>query len=318
MKFVAAAALAVLTVAATTLPSAAQKTTVVLGTATPGGGFARYAAPLVDILNQVEPTLLVEPRSTKGSTDTIPLLEAGQLDIGLVAGEPAYQAFEGIGRPRSDLKIIGAMYSMAGMFVVRAESPHRTIGDLKGKPVAFGARSSGLVVLARNVLDGMGLDADKDFQAVYLDRAGDGTAMILDGRVAALWGGGIGWPGFTAVAKAPGGARFVVPDRDERARIRAKQPQLQEITIPAQSIMGQEAAITSVGSWSFILARATLDDDVAYRLTRALHRGHDALAARLTEARETTPANTVAAAPRAELIHPGALRYLREAGVVRP
>jgi uncharacterized protein len=142
--------------------------------------------------------------------------------------------------------------------------------------------------------------------------------MILDGRVAALWGGGIGWPGFTAVAKAPGGARFVVPDRDERARIRAKQPQLQEITIPAQSIMGQEAAITSVGSWSFILARATLDDDVAYRLTRALHRGHDALAARLTEARETTPANTVAAAPRAELIHPGALRYLREAGVVRP
>ena len=317
MKLVGVAALAALAVAATTVPAAAQTATVVLGTATPGGGFARYAAPLVEILNQVEPTLLIEPRSTKGSTDTIPLLEAGQLDIGLVAGEPAYQAFEGIGRPRSELKIIGAMYSMAGMFVVRAESPYRTIADLKGKPVAFGARSSGLVVLARNVLDGMGLDADKDFQAVYLDRAGDGTAMILDGRVVALWGGGIGWPGFTAVAQAPGGARFVVPDRDERARIRARQPQLQEITIAPGSIPGQAAAITSVGSWSFILARGTLDDDLGYRLARALHRGQEALAARLSEARETTPANTLAAAPRADLIHPGAQRYLREAGIIK-
>ena len=63
MKLVGVAALAALAVAATTVPAAAQTATVVLGTATPGGGFARYAAPLVEILNQVEPTLLIEPRS---------------------------------------------------------------------------------------------------------------------------------------------------------------------------------------------------------------------------------------------------------------
>jgi TRAP transporter TAXI family solute receptor len=296
---------------------AQQRTTVVLGTATPGGGFARYAAPLVEILNDVEPTLLIEPRSTKGSTDTIPQLEAGKLDIGLVAGEPAYQAFEGIGRPRSQLKIIGAMYSMAGLFVVRAESPYKTIADLKGKPIAFGARSSGLVVLARNVLSGMGLDAEKDFQAVFLERAGDGTAMILDGRVVALWGGGIGWPGFANVAKAPGGARFIAPDADERKRILSAQTQLQAITVPAGSIPGQLATITSVGSWSYILARPTLEDDVAFRLARAMHRGHEALAKRLTEARETTPQNTATAAYRRDLIHAGALRYLREIAVVQ-
>jgi TRAP transporter TAXI family solute receptor len=296
---------------------AQQRTTVVLGTATPGGGFARYAAPLVEILNNVEPTLLIEPRSTKGSTDTIPQLEAGKLDIGLVAGEPAYQAFEGIGRPRSELKIIGAMYSMAGLFVVRAESPYKTIADLKGKPIAFGARSSGLVVLARNVLNGMGLDAEKDFQAVFLERAGDGTAMILDGRVVALWGGGIGWPGFANVAKAPGGARFIAPDADERKRILSAQTQLQAITVPAGSIPGQLATITSVGSWSYVLARPTLDEDVAYRLARAMHRGHEALAKRLTEARETTPQNTAAATYRRDLIHAGALRYLREIAVVQ-
>ena len=31
--------------------------------------------------------------------------------------------------------------------------------------------------------------------------------MVGDGRVAALWGGGIGWPGFTAISKA--GGRFI-------------------------------------------------------------------------------------------------------------
>jgi uncharacterized protein len=317
MRVVGLPAAAALALALLNVPAYPQKTNVVLGTATPGGGFARYAAPLVEILNEVEPSLAIEPRSTKGSTDSIPLLEAGRLDIALVAGEPAYEAFEGIGRPRSELKIVAAMYSMAGLFVVRAESPHRSIRDLMGKPVAFGARSSGLVVLARNVLDGIGLTPDGDFQAVYLERAGDGTAMILDGRVVALWGGGIGWPGFTAVAKSPGGARFIAPDADERARILAKQRQLQAITIPAGSLPGQYAAIESVGSWSFILARPTLDDEVAYLLARALHRGHAALAKRLTEARETTPANTVAAAARPALIQSGALRYLREIGVVR-
>jgi uncharacterized protein len=39
------------------------------------------------------------------------------------------------------------------------------------------------------------------------------------------------------------------------------------------------------------------------------------LAARLEQARETTMANTLAAAPRTELIHPGVQRYLRTAGV---
>ena len=58
-------------------------------------------------------------------------LIAGQLDVALVAGEPSYQAFMGIGRPATRLKILTAMYSSPGMFVVRADSPYRTIRDLE-------------------------------------------------------------------------------------------------------------------------------------------------------------------------------------------
>jgi TRAP transporter TAXI family solute receptor len=289
-------------------------TRVILGTATPGGGFPLYGGAFADTVNETDPSLLIEPRNTKGSTENIPLLEAGQIDIGLVTGEPAYEAFEGIGRPRSDLKIITAMYSTAGMFVVRSDNPARTINDLKGKPVAFGAKGSGLTILSRYVLDGLGLDQNKDFQAIFLDKAGDGPAMVLDGRAAALWGGGVGWPGFAAVAEK--GGRFIAPNAEEAARIRAKHSFLKAITLPAGSYPGQNAPVASVGSWSFVLARPTLADDIAYAIARAAHKGHASFAKRLAQAAETTPQNTAAAAARAALIHPGAQKYLKEIGII--
>ena len=296
---------------------AIQKTTISLGTATPGGGFPLYGDALAEIVNAADPTLAILPRNTKGSTENIPLLEAGNLDIALVAGEPAYEAFMGIGRPRTNLKILTAIYSSPGMFVVRADSPYRTIHDLAGQRIAFGARGSGLPILSRYVLDGLGLKQDDDFQSIYLDRAGDGPAMVLDGRVVALWGAGIGWPGFAAVASAPGGARFIAPDAAEIARIRTKHGFLKPLTVPANSYPNQTAAIDSVGSWSFILTRDDLPDDVAYQLARTLHGAEAALCAKLPQACETTAANTVAAALRPELIHPGVLKYFREIGVVK-
>jgi TRAP transporter TAXI family solute receptor len=296
---------------------AIQKTTLTLGTATPGGGFPLYGNSFAEIINAADPTLVIEPRNTKGSNENIPLLEKGELDIGLVAGEPAYEAFVGIGRPRTNIKILTAIYSNPGMFVVRADSPYKTIRDLVGQPIAFGAKGSGLPILSRYMLDGLGLKQDEDFKAIYLDHAGDGPAMVLDGRVAALWGAGIGWPGFTALAASPGGARFIAPDADEIARIRAKHTFLKPLTVPAGSYPGQNDPIQSVGSWSFVLARENLPDDVAYHLARSLHGAETALCAKLAQACETTAANTVAAAPDIDLIHPGVLRYLREIGAVK-
>ncbi len=297
--------------------SADRKIVMVLGTATPGGGFPVYGAAVADTIHETEPALAIEQRNTKGSTENVPFLEARQLDIALVQGEVAHEAFNGIGRLPANLKIVAAMYSTPGMFVVRADSPYRRLEDLRAKPVVFGARGSGLVILAKYVLDGLGLDQERDFQAIYLDRAGDGPAMVLDGRAAALWGGGQGWPGFGAVGKGPAGARFIAPDANGIAKILAKHAFLKPMTVPAGAYPGLAAPLASVGSWSFILARPDLPDDVTYRLAQALHRGEAALARRLPQAQETTAANTLAAAPRADLIHPGVLRYLREVGIAR-
>jgi len=286
-------------------------TRVTLATATPGGGFPLYGGVFAEVINTTDPSLEVECRNTKGSTENVPLLEASQVDLGLVTGEVA---FADSSRAGSGVRILAAMYSTAGMFVVRGDSLAHTIADLRGKPVAFGAAGSGLVILARYVLDGLRLEMERDFQAIYLERAGDGPAMVLDGRAAALWGGGIGWPGFARVAEE--GGRFIAPTSAEVAQIRAKHPFLKPLTVPAGAYPGQSEPINSIGSWSFVLARPDLPDDAGYRLAKALHRGEAALAAKLDQAKETTAANTAAAAPDPALIQPGVARYLREIGVL--
>jgi uncharacterized protein len=282
--------------------------TLILGTATPGGGFPVYGEAFAEMVNAQEPLLRVEPRNTKGSTENVPLLEAGQLDIALVAGEIATAA---LARPGTPLRVVVAMYSSPGMFIVRGDSPYRSIADLKGQPVVLGTQASGITALGRTVLESL----EVAVQPIYLEKAADGPAMLMDGRAAALWGAGVGWPAFMALAKS--GGRFIAPGADEVQRILARQPALQAVTMPARSYPGQDAPLYSVGSWSYVLARPDLPEKTAYLLARAIHWAEAPLAARLPQARETTMANTLKAAPRPELIHPGVLRYLREAGIAR-
>lgn len=296
-------------------PAAAQTVKVRLGTATPGGGFPVYGAAFVEGVRASDPGLEIEAINTRGSTENVPMLEAATLDMALVQGEVVHEALQGIGRAPADLRILTAMYPAAGMFAVKADSPYRSIADLRGRPVAWGARGSGLVLLGRYTMDGLGLDAEKDFQPIYLERAGDGPAMVLDGRVAALWGGGAGWPGFMTLSASPGGARFVAPDEDQITRILAKHGFLKPVTQRAGSFPGQTADIRSVGSWSFVLARPGLDEAVAYRIARALHLVQMA-SNPPKQLADTTAANTVAVVPGRERLHPGVARFYREIGLL--
>src|SRR6185436_7489042 len=120
---------------------------------------------------------------------------------------------------------------------------------------------------------------------------------------------------FAALAKS--GARFIGPSASEIKTILDRNPALQAVTLPAKSYPGQDAPIPSVGSWSYVLAKPDLPEEAAYLLARALHRAEAPLAARLEQARETTLANTVKAAPSQDLIHPGVQKYLREINVMR-
>jgi TRAP transporter TAXI family solute receptor len=279
---------------------------LVLATATPGGGFPVYGDAFTEIVNAQEPKLRLEARNTKGSAENVPLLEANKIDLALVAGEFAAAV---LAKPDTGLRIICAMYSSPGLAMVRGDSSYRSLGDLAGKPVVLGTQGSGITALGRTVFQSLGIEV----KPITLEKAADGPPMLLDGRADALWGAGVGWPAFAALAKS--GARFLAPNGQQIATILGKNPALQAVTLPAKSYAGQDAPLRSVGSWSYVLAKPELPDNAAYLLARAIHRSEAQLAARLEQARETTMANTLAAAPRRELIHPGVLRYLAEAGL---
>jgi len=280
---------------------------LVLGTATPGGGFPVFGDAFAEIVNAQEPGLKLQTRNTKGSTENVPLLEEGKLDLALVAGEIASSA---LAKPETRLRIVTAIYSSPGVFMVRGDSAFRTISDLRGRPVVLGTQASGVTALGRTVLKAL----DVEVQAITLEKAADGPPMLLDGRADALWGAGVGWPAFSALAKA--GGRFIAPSAAEVERILSRELSLQAVTLPAGSYPGQLSALPSVGSWSYVLSSDKFPDEAAYLIARAVHRAEAKLAARLEQARETTMANTIAAAPRPELIHPGVRKYLQEAGLL--
>lgn len=277
---------------------------VVLATATPGGGFPAFGSAFADTIRHADPTLIIESRPSGGSVDNLGLLQAGSVDLGLVQGEYAYPAFA----VADGVTVLAPMYPTPGLFVVPAASPIRSVADLRGRPVVLGTHQSGLTVMARSALAASGLDPHHDIRPILLDRAGDGPTLVRDGRADALWGGGLDWPGFFAMARAPGGARFFGPSEAGIARLAQPGAAMKRLTVPAGSFPGQADPIETVGSWSFVLARPGFDGDAADRIARAL--GHD-------RAAPTNPKNLIGLVPP-ERINAATARYLRAAGLRQP
>ena len=294
-------------------PSAAraQTATLTLGTTPDGGGFAPYSVALIETLKSVDRGLELRAVDTRGSTDNVVRLRAGSIDLGLVSGE-VYDESET--REPGRLKIVSVMYYTPGMFAVLNNSPHKSITDLRGQPVVWGPRGTGSAVQARYVMDGLGLDLDRDFKAIYPPEFTDGPPLIFAGRAAAMWGSGLRQPAFVTIAKHPIGVRFIVPTPEETARIRAKYPFLVPLTVRGGTYPGQPHPVTTVGSWSFIAARADLDPALVRRLAQDLYKAEQQ-SLKSPYLAQTTAMNTIAGVNTLDELHPGVLSYFRDAGI---
>lgn len=290
----------------------AQAASLRLGTTPDGGGFAPYSVALIETLKSIDRGLELRPVDTDGSTDNVRRLQAGSVDIGLVSGE-VYDESEA--RAPGRLKIVSVMYYTPGMFAVLGNSPNRSISDLRGLPVVWQPRGTGSAVQARYVMEGLGLDLDRDFGAIFPVSFTDGPEYIFDGTAAALWGSGLRLPSFLRIAEHPFGVRFIAPTTAEIARIHAAHPFLVPLTVLRGTYPGQVEPIATIGSASFIVARPALDDALVHRLAAALHKTEQ-FAARPTYLAETTAANTLVSVESLDELHPGALRYFREAGIM--
>lgn len=297
--------------------AAAQSSGVKFGTSGEGGGFVLYAGAFVDAIRWASPSLGMRAVATRGSVENVPLLQDGKIDIGLVFGEVAQQLFNSSEGAAAKLKVICAVYASPGMFVVRADTRHRAIDDLKGRPVIWNSKDGALALQARYVLEALDLDPERDFEPVYADRMTEGPTMLLEGRASALWGAGNRWPGFVKVASDPRGARFITPDKGQLDRIVARHRFMRRIAIPAGRYPGQSDPLLTVGSWSYVLARPHLDDSVGYALAAALHKVEKAGGLFGGLLSESTVQNTLASMPRLDVLQGGVERYYREIGAIR-
>jgi TRAP transporter TAXI family solute receptor len=307
--------LSFLTAAAIAPPARAQSTVLRLGTTPDGGGFAPYSVALVETLRSIDPGLEIRPVATNGSTDNAEKLQAGGIDIGLVSAEVRHERIASLPARSRRLPVVSVIYSTPGMFAVLGSSPFHQIADLRGRRVVWSPRGTGSAVQARYVMEGMRLDPDRDFEAVYPQQFSDGPTLVLEGRAAALWGSGLRLPGFVQIADHPLGARFLAPNAAEIALIRARYPFLVPLTVPSATYPGQLHDIASIGSWSFILARPDLDEAAGHRLAAALDKAEH-LGLKSKYMAQTTARNTLVAIASADELQPGVLRFYREARLV--
>jgi TRAP transporter TAXI family solute receptor len=105
------------------------------------------------------------------------------------------------------------------------------------------------------------------------------------------------------------GVRLLDVGAKAASRIRAQAPFFKPLVIPAQTYRGQDPPVRTIGSDNLLVARSDLDDDLVYRLTKALF---EALP-RLTQAHASMSyVDPVVGAATPIPLHPGAAQYYRE------
>lgn len=127
--------------------------------------------------------LEVEIILTAGSTAAVQAVASGQADI--TAADLA--AIMAASQRNVPLKAIGGLVSVwPWRIAVLPNSPIRTAADLKGKKIGIIALTSGSYPYARGVVEGGGLDADKDAQYVVTGLGAPAANALNNGSVDAL------------------------------------------------------------------------------------------------------------------------------------
>ncbi len=150
-----------------------------IGTAEPNSTFLHQGHALKAVLEQRGVTEPVEILTAMAaSTENAQRLEDGDLDFGFMASN-------WIGRARLgqapfagpiDLRMVAPANAGPLFFIVRADSPLRSVRDLRGKRVCTGARTSGMTQHAHSIFNALGFTFD-DITPVYLHFADGGRAL---------------------------------------------------------------------------------------------------------------------------------------------
>src|SRR5690242_3693150 len=167
------------------LANAAQAQPVGISTSPQGTLTYAVGAAIAKVLNEAGGIQTrVQPSSGTGSG--IPLVDSGEIDLGLSNTLELYDAFHGVGtfdkRPNPNLRAIAVVFPIQVGLFVRDDSPIKTIKDMKGHTVAYGFTSQEIIkktVDAMLATDGLSV---KDLKPIMVPNLIRGVDDLIAGR----------------------------------------------------------------------------------------------------------------------------------------
>lgn len=276
------------------------------------GGFAKALQESLGIPSIVRPY--------SGSSVYIPLLQRGEIALGINSSMDSYLAFTGqapYAARMTNLRGIMAVYPLGYMYWVKASSGLARVEDLKGKRVVLNYR--GLVPLDRlnRAILATGSLTEADVEPITAAGLAEGARIVNEGRADAV-AMGYRLPLVQQMqASISGGIRFLTMGADE-GKVAELMPGASVITVnPAEALVGIEAPTRLAVYDTYLNTGVHLSDDDVHRIVAAIYA---AWAGLRRDYAVLAPVERAALAPVAppHPYHPGAVAYLREAGLWSP
>jgi TRAP transporter TAXI family solute receptor len=307
------------------LPSAcsgsSQPKFLSIATGGTGGVYFPYGGALARLISEKVPGVQATAEVTNASVDNLKLMQLGKVDLAFTLADTLAEAVRGRG-PFKDTGAVGSVRTVAVLYtnymhvVVQDGAGIKRIGELKGKTVSVGSPGSGTELIADRVLAAARIDPHKGIVRHTLSVAESAGAM-KDGKVDAFfWSGGVPTPAIQDLAATPGMTIALVPQDDLLLMMQRDYGELYRLAmIPGGVYRGLDRETATVGVTNLLVASSSLDEELVYKITKAMFDGKAALAGGHPEARHLAPPASLDASPAP--FHPGALRYYKETGAVK-
>ena len=290
-----------------------------IGTSERGGTFYGQGHALKTVLQRRPALAPVEVlASNAASTENAHRLHAGEIELGFMASNWIGRARSGEAPFARPLELAMAAPMNAGplFFVVRAQSPIRSLSDLRGRRIAVGLRTSGMVQHAHGILGALGMRFS-DFAPAYLDFAA-GAAALAAGEVDAQFQCPI--PNAVMTELAERVALRVLPyGAGELERVMAAVPYYRRAVMRKGAIRGLDADLPQVAVLNVLVTHPRVPEPVVGEAVTAIATASGELArleplfTGLAELFEPLRTHGRAALEFGGVaLHPGALRAYRE------
>jgi uncharacterized protein len=297
--------------------------TIRIGTSERDGTFYSQGRALKMLLERHPALVPVEVlESHSASMENANRLHGGEIEFGFMASNWIGRAkngeapFEGA----IDLAMAAPMNAGPLFFIVRAESPIRSFSDLRGRRLAVGLRTSGMVQHAHGLFGALGMSFS-DFTPVYLDFA-VGAEALAAGDVDAQFQCPIPNPVMTELAQRVS-LRVLPYEPGQLEAVLGAVPYYRRTVMRAGAIRGLDADLPQIAVLNVLVTHRRVADAIVHEAVAAIATGCDelgrlnALFANMQELFEPLRSQGPMAFEFGGVaLHPGALRAYREIGLV--